>query len=95
MRLDLLEVAAGLASSRGEHHIAARFWGASGARFSDAGYSRPGADQRQLEQLSAITRQALGDAAFERGEAAGRALDLDVAMRELRQWLHSETPMKT
>ena len=88
MRLDLLEVAAGLASSRGEHQIAARFWGASGSRLVDAGYSRPSADQLQLEQLSALTRQALGQAAFEGGEAAGRALDLDVAMRELRQWLH-------
>jgi tetratricopeptide (TPR) repeat protein len=90
MRLELLEVSAGLASIRGEHHIAARFWGASRSRFSDAGYSRPSVDQMQLEQLSAIARQALGPAAFERGEAAGQALDLDVAMHELRQWLHGD-----
>jgi tetratricopeptide (TPR) repeat protein len=90
MRLELLEVAAGLAASRGEHHVAARFWGASRSRFSDAGYTRPSVDQIQLEQLSAITRQALGVAAFERGDAAGRALDLDAAMRELRQWLHAD-----
>ena len=88
MRLELLEVAAGLASSRGEHPIAARFWGASRSRFNDLGYARPSADQVQLERLAAITRQALGDAAFARGEAAGRALDLDAAMRELGQWLH-------
>jgi tetratricopeptide (TPR) repeat protein len=90
MRLELLEVAASLASSRGEHPIAARFWGASRSRFTDAGYTRPSVDQIQLERLSAITRQALGPAAFERGEASGRALDVDVAMGELRQWLHGD-----
>ncbi|HUG23507.1 ATP-binding protein [Piscinibacter sp.] len=88
MRLELLEVVAGLASSLGEHDIAARFGGASRSRFSDAGYSRPSVDQLQLERLSANSRRALGDAAFERAEAAGRALDLDAAMRELREWLH-------
>lgn len=90
MRLELLEVAAGLASSRGEHDIAARFWGAMRTRFGDAGYARPGVDQAQLDRLSANTREALGDAAFEAAEAAGRALDLGVAMRELSQWLQCD-----
>jgi hypothetical protein len=83
-------VAAGLASSRGEHALAARFWGASGARFSAAGYARPISDQAQLEQLSAATRKALGDAAYESAEAAGRALAVDAAMRELGQWLQHD-----
>ncbi|HEY0858587.1 MAG TPA: tetratricopeptide repeat protein [Albitalea sp.] len=87
MRLELLEVAAGLASSLGEHAVAARWWGAMRSRFIDAGYARPAVDQAQLDRLSANTRQALGDAAFEAAEGAGRALDLDVAMHELRQWL--------
>jgi len=91
MRLELLEVVAGLASSRGEHEVAARFWGATRSRFSDAGYSRPTVDQAQLERLSANTRQALGEAAFESAEAAGRALDLDAAMQELRRWLQCDT----
>ena len=87
LKLELLEVAAGLASIRGEHEVAARFWGASRQRFIDAGYRRPTEDQEQLERLSAMHAQALGDAAFDRAEAAGRALDPDAAMLELRQWL--------
>jgi predicted ATPase/DNA-binding winged helix-turn-helix (wHTH) protein len=91
MRLELLEVVAGLASSRGEHAVAARFWGATRWRFSDAGYSRPAADQAQLDRLSARSRQALGDVAFDHAEAAGRALELGAAMSELRQWLGCDT----
>lgn len=95
MRLELLEVVAGLASSRGEHEVAARFWGATRSRFSDAGYSRPASDQAQLERLAASSRQALGDTAFERAEAAGRALELEVAMSELRQWLGCDASAAT
>lgn len=87
LKLELLEVSAGLASIRGEHERAARFWGVATQRFTEAGYRRPTEDQTQLEGLSAGTRRVLGDAAFERAEAGGRALDLDAAMRELRLWL--------
>lgn len=91
MRLELLEVVAGLASSLGDHQVAARFWGATRSRFSEAGYARPTVDEAQLERLSTHTRQALGDAAFEAAEAAGRALDVGAAMLELRQWLQRDT----
>ena len=87
LKLELLEVAAGLASIRGEHEVAARLWGASRQRFTDAGYRRPTVDEEQLARLSASTREALGGAAFDRAEAAGRALDPEAAMLALRQWL--------
>lgn len=87
LKLELLEVTAGLASALGEHEAAARFWGFATQRYVDAGYRRPAEDQAQLERLSAASRLALGDARFEAGEAAGRALDLDAAMLELRGWL--------
>lgn len=87
LKLELIEVCAGLASTRGEHEFAARLWGAAMQRFADAGYRRPLVDEMLLAQWSAATRQALGDAAFDRAEAAGRALDLDAAMLELRRWL--------
>ena len=87
LKLELLEVAAGLASIRGEHEVAARLWGASRQRFTDAGYRRPTVDEEQLARLSASTREALGSAAFDRADAAGRALDPEAAMLALRQWL--------
>jgi predicted ATPase/DNA-binding winged helix-turn-helix (wHTH) protein len=87
LKLNLLEVVAGLASIDGEHRLAARLWGASRQRFTDAGFSRPTEDEDQLVRLAAGTRQALGDEAFAEAEAKGRALDVDAAMRELRQWL--------
>lgn len=87
LRFDLLEVVACLASSRGEHEVAARFLGAGAQQLEDAGYRRPREDVEQLTRLSALSRQALGDTAFERAQAAGRALDLREAMLELRRWL--------
>ena len=87
LKLELLEVAAGLASIRGEHALAARLWGATTQRYLDAGYRRPPEDEAQLTRLSAQSRQALGDAAFDAAQAAGRALEVDAALVELRQWL--------
>jgi predicted ATPase/DNA-binding winged helix-turn-helix (wHTH) protein len=87
LKLELLEVSAGLASSRGEHALAARFWGVATQRYVDAGYRRPPEDQAQLERLSAESRRAMGDSAFEQAEAAGRALAPETALVELGQWL--------
>jgi predicted ATPase len=87
LKLELLEVSAGLASSRGEHELAARWWGVSTQRYLDEGYRRPVEDQAQLDRLAAASRRALGDTAFERAEAAGRLLEPDAAMLELRSWL--------
>lgn len=87
LKFEWIEVTAGLAASRGEHEIAARFWGAAIHRFTDAGFRRPEEDERQLRHLSAEARRSIGEAAFERAEAAGRALGVDAAMREVGQWL--------
>jgi predicted ATPase/DNA-binding winged helix-turn-helix (wHTH) protein len=87
LKLELLEVAAGLASSGGDHAMAARLWGVALQRFTDAGYRRPDRDEAQIQHWTAASRRALGDAGFEIAEAAGRALDVDAAMLELRQWL--------
>ncbi len=92
LRFELLKVVAGLAASRGEHDIAARLWGAGQPRFSDAGYRDPTIDEVQMARLLAESRRALGDAAFDAAEAAGRALDLDAAMLQLRRWLGDRTP---
>jgi predicted ATPase/predicted negative regulator of RcsB-dependent stress response len=87
LRFELLEVAGCLASSRGEHETAARFWGAALQPFADAGYHRPPEDEALLARLRVLSRQAIGDAAFEQAEAAGRALDLRTALLEVGQWL--------
>jgi len=91
LKLELLEVSAGLASSRGEHAVAARLWGATTQRYVDAGYRRPPEDEAQLLRLSAQSRQALGSADFNAAHAAGRQLKVDDAMSELRLWLERTT----
>jgi hypothetical protein len=83
----LLKVVAGLAGARGEHALAARFWGAGQPRYYDAGYRDPRLDEAQMAQRMAEARRALGDTAFEAAQAAGRTLDLDSAMLEVRLWL--------
>lgn len=87
LKFELLKVVALLAGSRSEHALAARFWGAGQSRFTDAGYRDPRLDEAQMAQQMAEARRALGDAAFEAAEAAGRTLDLDAAMLELKLWL--------
>jgi predicted ATPase/DNA-binding winged helix-turn-helix (wHTH) protein len=87
LKFELLKVCAGIAASRGEHTLAARWWGAAQPRFIAAGYRDPQIDQTQMTELLGRARSVLGDAAYDDAEAAGRALELDVAMRELREWL--------
>lgn len=89
LKLELLEVSAGLASSRGEHEVAARLWGCALQRYVDKGYRRPAEDEAQLARLTAHSRQAIGDAAFDVAATNGRALDIDAAMAELRRWLNT------
>jgi predicted ATPase/DNA-binding winged helix-turn-helix (wHTH) protein len=87
LKLELLEVSAALASRRAEHEVAARFWGAATQRYVDLGYRRPTEDQTQLDRLLAESRNALGAEVFGKANAAGRALELDSAMLELKAWL--------
>lgn len=92
LKLELLKVSAGIAAGLGEHALAARWWGAASARFAEAGYSDPRIDVLQMTEQQAAARRALGDAAFDAAEAAGRALALDDTMHELRQWLAASRP---
>ena len=87
LKLELIEVTAGLASSEGEHALAARWWGFACPRFIEQGYRRPPEDQALLDGLSAASQRAIGEAAFERARAAGQALDMATALQELRGWL--------
>ena len=85
--VDLLEATVGLASRLGEHAIAARFWGASDRQLLAWGYRHEPGELEHLAPLLASSRRALGDAAFEAAEAAGRALEFEQALLELEQWL--------
>ncbi len=85
--VDLLDAVVGLASCRGEHALAARFWGASDRQLSAWGYRHEPGELEHLAPFLASSRRALGHAAFEAAEAAGRALEFEQALLELEQWL--------
>jgi predicted ATPase/DNA-binding winged helix-turn-helix (wHTH) protein len=85
--VDLLDATVGLASRLGEHAVAARFWGASDQQLLAWGYRHEPGELEHITPLLASSRQALGDAAFEAAEAAGRTLDIEDAMLELQRWL--------
>lgn len=85
--VDLLEASVGLAACLAEHERAARFWGAADQTLQAWGYRHQPVDIEHTAPWIASARRALGDAAFEAAETAGRTLDLDAAMRELAQWL--------
>lgn len=65
----------------------ARFWGAADQTLKAWGYRHQPVDIEHTAPWIASSRRALGDAAFEAAEAAGRALHFDAAMLELEQWL--------
>jgi predicted ATPase/class 3 adenylate cyclase len=83
----VLEVAAGLAASRGEWALCARLFGAAEAHGAKTGVSRDPADEAFLAPRIAAMRRAAGEAAFQEAEAAGRALAAGQALREARAWL--------
>ncbi len=85
--VDLLDAAVGLASRRGEHALAARFWGASDQQLQAWGYRHEPGELEHLMPLLENSRRSLGDAAFDTAEAAGRALDFEEVIVELEQWL--------
>jgi predicted ATPase/DNA-binding winged helix-turn-helix (wHTH) protein len=88
--VDLLEVSVGLASKRGEHHIAARFWGAADRQARAWGYHPEPGDFEHTEPLLESSRRAIGNEAFDAEEAAGRAMPFEQAMGELARWLRVE-----
>ncbi len=87
-----LKPSVGLASRLGEHAIAARFWGASDEQLLAWGYRHEPGELEHLAPLLASSRRALGDAAFEAAEAAGRALEFEDALLELQHWLERTRP---
>lgn len=89
--VDLLEATVGLAARRGEHAVAARFWGASDRQLLAWGYRHEPGELEHLAPLLEGSRRALGDAVFAAAEAAGRALPFEQALLELEQWLQQRT----
>lgn len=87
---DLLDAAVGLASRRGEHAVAARFWGASDQQLLAWGYRHEPGEVEHLAPLLEQSRRGLGDAAFAAAEAAGRSMAFDQAMLEFERWLGRE-----
>ncbi len=85
--VDLLEAAVGLAVCAGEHETAARFRGAADRALKEWGYRHQPVDIEHTAVLVVRARHAIGDAAFDAAEAAGRALEFEVAMLELQHWL--------
>jgi predicted ATPase len=85
--VDLLESAVGLAACLAEYDRAARFWGAADQTLKAWGYRHQPVDIEHTAPWIARSRRALGDAAFEAAEAAGRVLSFDAAILELEQWL--------
>jgi predicted ATPase/class 3 adenylate cyclase len=83
----LLEVSAGLAASSEEWNQAVRLYGAAEAITVATEFARDPADEAFLAPLIATAREHLGADAFASAVAAGRALDYDAAIAELRVWL--------
>jgi predicted ATPase/DNA-binding winged helix-turn-helix (wHTH) protein len=88
--VDLLEATIGLASCRGEHELAARLHAVAAKKVHEWGYEHEPSIVEHTAPWIARSHSALGDAAFEAAEAAGRMLDFDAAMLELRHWLQRE-----
>ena len=86
-----LMLCAALAALQGDWERSARYEGAARFQFIHLGWPLDDpADRVYLESFSARTRAALGDVAFERAREAGRALPLDEALRQVRQYLSEE-----
>jgi hypothetical protein len=83
-----LMLCAALAGLECDWERSARYEGAARFQFVRLGWllDNP-ADRAYLEALSARTRTALGDVAYEQARDAGRALPLDEALRQVRQYL--------
>ena len=83
----VMDVCSGLAASRGEWEHAARFYGMAQARVELTGMQRDPADEAFLAPRVAAARQALGAAAFEAAQAAGRESGDGEPLAEARAWI--------
>jgi tetratricopeptide (TPR) repeat protein len=82
----VVEVASGLAASRGDFAFAARLYGAAEAQGKSTALGRDPADDAFLAPLVKKCAEALAER-YAEVESAGRALAPDEAMRETRAWL--------
>lgn len=95
MAEDWLEVGASLAVALQDFAQAALLHGASLARMAQAGARREPVDEAAITPLMARARQALGAAAFEAREAAGRGQGYADSLAALQQWLEGSAPSPT
>ncbi len=85
----VVEVSAGLAAACGEWERAARLFGAAESHASETGFQRDSADEAFLAPLIQEARATSPGGQFVAAEEAGRALDLESALTEVRTWLRS------
>ena len=83
----LLEVAAGLAAAQGAYAEAARLLGAAETQAAETGLHRDPADEAFLAPFIGKTRMALSAREFDAAASAGRALDYDAAIANVRAML--------
>jgi predicted ATPase/DNA-binding winged helix-turn-helix (wHTH) protein len=82
-----LDVVAALASSLGNHPLAARFHGAALERMHKAGSRREPVDEALVAPRIALSRAFMGAAAFDGAEAEGIALSYEASVAEADDWL--------
>jgi predicted ATPase len=87
----VFEVSAGLAVKKAEWKQAARLYGAAESLAAHTGYQRDPADEAFLAPLIQSARATLPGGHFDAAEQAGRALTLDEALAEARNWLSERT----
>jgi hypothetical protein len=86
-----LMLCAALAEVHGDWEQSARYEGAARFQFVRLGWSLDDpADRIYLESFSSRTRAALGDFAYETAREAGRALPLEEALRQVREYLSQQ-----
>ena len=86
------DVAAALASSLGEHPMAARLHGAMLRQMEEAHIQHEPVDEVFVAPWLARSRAAMGDAAFDAAQAEGWALSYAAVTAELDQWLATGAP---
>ena len=86
-----LDACAGLAAVAAQWARAARLFGAAAAQSEQTGICRDPADDAFVRPLIAGVRAALGPERFADAEREGRALSLETALDEAREWLAAGT----
>ncbi|MFN7954937.1 MAG: tetratricopeptide repeat protein [bacterium] len=85
----VLDVCAGLAATRGEWEVTARFYGASEAERDRTDFHRDPPDESYLRPLVDRARAALGETAFTVAMNAGAERGYDEALDEAHRWIAS------